>query len=97
LSQANSFSLSQNYPNPFNPSTTIIYSLPTESEVKLKIVNLLGQEVAVLVNEPKHPGQYETKWDAGNLSSGVYFYVLEAESLEGNKSFRQVKKLLLLK
>jgi photosystem II stability/assembly factor-like uncharacterized protein len=92
------FSLFQNYPNPFNPSTTITYSIPnvetlhaTSLRVMLKIYDVLGREVATLVNESKSPGNYEVKFDGSRLSSGVYFYKLAA----GN--FMETKKMLLLK
>src|SRR5204862_573609 len=70
------FSLEENYPNPFNPSTTIRYSLPTDSYVKLSIYNMLGQEISTLVNQRKGAGVYTVSWDASNVSSGVYFYRL---------------------
>lgn len=90
------FSLDQNYPNPFNPSTTIRYSIPLESEVKLRVYDLLGKEVRTLVNEKQSPGTFEVKWDGKNnrgepLSSGIYFYRLESGS------FVATKKLMLLK
>jgi hypothetical protein len=86
-----SYNLSQNYPNPFNPSTVISYSIPNESNVSLKIYNLLGQEVKTLVDESKAPGTYKVNFNAGDLSSGIYFYSLHA----GN--FYQVKKMILIK
>jgi hypothetical protein len=79
-----SFRLEQNYPNPFNPSTVIRFDVPAErgnmpaGNVKLAVYNLLGREVAVLVNERRAAGTYEVKFDAAGLSSGVYFYRLEA-------------------
>ena len=85
------FVLYQNYPNPFNPSTTIRYELPKESIVSLKIYNLLGQEVATLVNESKQPGRYQVQWNAQGLSSGVYFYRLQAGE------YVETRKLMLLK
>jgi photosystem II stability/assembly factor-like uncharacterized protein len=85
------FALDQNYPNPFNPSTTINYSLPSNEYVTLKVYNLLGEEVAILVNEEKPQGTYELKWNAPNLPSGIYFYKLQA----GN--FVETKKMILLK
>ena len=85
------YGLSQNYPNPFNPSTIINYSIPQESNVTLKIYNLLGQEVKTLVNETKAPGNYNVNFNASDLSSGIYFYSLRA----GN--YYQVKKMMLLK
>ncbi|MGA9295525.1 MAG: T9SS type A sorting domain-containing protein [Ignavibacteriaceae bacterium] len=86
-----SFKLDQNYPNPFNPSTTINFSIPRESMVSLKIFNILGQEVKTLVNENKAPGNYSIRFNANNLSSGIYFYSLKAGS------YNQVKKMMLLK
>jgi hypothetical protein len=68
------FALQQNYPNPFNPSTTIRYALPHPDHVKLEVFNVLGQRVAVLVDERKAAGRYEITFDAGALPSGVYVY-----------------------
>jgi hypothetical protein len=85
------FELAQNYPNPFNPSTTIKYSIPSESHVVLKIYDMLGREVSTLLNEEKAPGIYSVNFIAGNLPSGVYLYKLTA----GN--YTSVKKLILLK
>ena len=85
------FYLAQNYPNPCNPGTTISFSLPERSRAVLSIYNQLGQKVAELFNEEKPAGLNSIAWNAGNLSSGVYFYELKTE-----KS-RAVKKLLLMK
>jgi len=85
------YTLYQNYPNPFNPVTSIDYILPRESATTLTIYNLLGQEVANLVNRVQSAGIYSVKWDAPNLSSGVYFYMLQSGD------FVQTKKMLLLK
>jgi len=85
------FNLSQNYPNPFNPTTTIKYSVPKLSYVTLKVYDVLGSEVATLVNEEKPVGTYELSWSAANLPSGVYFYQLRVGE------FVQTKKMLLLK
>ncbi|MDX1702002.1 MAG: T9SS type A sorting domain-containing protein, partial [Melioribacteraceae bacterium] len=76
----NAIDLSQNYPNPFNPSTTISFAIPKTSEVQLNIYNILGQQVASLLNETKNAGTYKINWDASNLSSGVYIYRLRAGS-----------------
>ena len=89
----NNFSLDQNYPNPFNPSTKIRFSVKTNSLVTLKVYNILGKEVAVLLNEEKRPGEYIVDFnsDKFNLASDVYFYRLTAGS------FTSVKKMVLLK
>ena len=85
------FVLDQNYPNPFNPSTTISYALPTGSNVKLVIYNSLGQEVRTLVNGFKDAGIHKINFSALNMTSGMYFYKIEAGS------FTQVRKMILLK
>ena len=74
------FELEQNYPNPFNPTTVIGYQLPVTGNVTLKIYDLLGREITTLVNETKEAGSYEVKFDAKQLSSGVYFYQLKTSS-----------------
>jgi hypothetical protein len=86
------FSLKQNYPNPFNPSTTIEFSIPVTEFVTLKIFNLLGQEVEILVTEKLNPGIYKYNWNATGFSSGIYFYGLETK-----KGFIQYRKLILLR
>ena len=88
---AENFVLSQNYPNPFNPTTIIRFSIPFASKVNLSVYNILGEKVAVLTNGYKQAGNYEVTFNAGSLSSGVYFYRLTA----GN--FVSVKKLILMK
>jgi hypothetical protein len=86
------FSLYQNYPNPFNPSTNIRFEIPKGGQfVSLKVYNILGREVAILVNQQLNPGSYEVQWNAGKNSSGVYFYRLETVS------FTDVKRMLLVK
>ena len=85
------FNLAQNFPNPFNPSTKIEFSLPVKQEVSLKVFNLLGQEIATLLNKEMNEGTYNLNFDASSLSSGVYLYQLRA----GN--FVQTKKMTLLK
>lgn len=85
------FSLSQNYPNPFNPSTTIKYSIPAKQFVSLKVFNILGKEVAQLVNSEQAEGFYNVTFDASGLSSGVYFYKLQTGS------FTATHKMLLIK
>jgi len=85
------YNLNQNYPNPFNPSTTITYSIPKAGLATIRIFNILGQEVRVLVNQMMNPGTYNVTFDAGSLSSGVYFYSLSVDN------FTQVKKMMLMK
>ena len=90
------FALSQNYPNPFNPVTTIQFAIPSKtnvqtSNVKLVVYDIMGREVALLLNEMKEPGNYEVKFDAAGLTSGVYYYSLTAGS------FSETKMMLLLK
>jgi len=90
------YTLLQNYPNPFNPSTKIKYSIPSvetygHASVQLVVYDILGREVAELVNEQQKPGYYEVQFDASKLTSGVYFYKLQAGS------FLQTKKMILLR
>jgi hypothetical protein len=96
-----SFELSQNYPNPFNPSTTIQYSLPYASNVKVTIYNITGAVVKVLISAAQEAGVHQaimnTASNGMNLSSGVYFYSLQAVSLDGSHSFKQTKKMILMK
>ncbi|MCK7522103.1 MAG: T9SS type A sorting domain-containing protein [Ignavibacteriales bacterium] len=91
------FALLQNYPNPFNPTTRIEFSLPVESNVKLIIYNLLGQEVIRLADEQMQAGNHKFDWNAndgnGNkLTSGIYFYKLSATGINGNE-FQEIKKM----
>ena len=85
------FNLAQNYPNPFNPTTTINYSIPLVGFVTLKVYDILGREITVLVNEEKSPGNYQVIFNGGNLSSGVYLYTIHSGS------FSETKKFLLMK
>jgi len=97
ISQPTIFTLEQNYPNPFNPSTVISYQLPVISKVTLKICDVLGREVATLVNEEQSAGWKEAKWHA-NVFSGIYYYRIEAVPANNPaSSFVQVKKMLLLR
>jgi hypothetical protein len=83
--------LLQNYPNPFNPTTVIAFSLPITHHASLKVFDLLGREVAVLVDEEKPAGMHSAKWDASGFNSGVYFYRLAAGS------FSESRRLLLVR
>jgi len=91
LTTPKTYELSQNYPNPFNPSTTIEFTVPKDAAVTLKIYDVLGKEVATLVNEQKPTGTYIVNWNASNFSSGLYFYKLTAGD------FNQTKKMFLVK
>ena len=85
------FSLEQNYPNPFNPITTIKYDIVKAQDVKVIVYDILGSEIVTLVNEQQLPGRYEVKWDASNVSSGIYFYQLKT------KDYVDTKKMILLR
>jgi hypothetical protein len=85
------YALNQNYPNPFNPSTTISYSLPKVSFVRITIYDLLGAEIKSLVNEEQNPGEYKIVYDASALASGVYYYTIRAGD------FSQNRKMILMR
>ena len=102
------FSLEQNFPNPFNPQTRITYALPARSQVRLTVYNMLGQQVARLVEEPQAAGRYEARWNGQTASgspaaSGVYIYRLEASPLEAKadssplEAFAESRRMILLK
>ena len=91
LTSPKEFYLNQNYPNPFNPNTKIQFTINGIQLVSLKVFDLLGREVATLVNEEKSPGTYEVTWNALGLPSGVYFYQLRSGS------FVDTRKMLLLR
>ena len=95
------YSLSQNYPNPFNPSTTIKFALPFDSNVKLTVYNITGQVVKVLTNGMLSAGDHNVVFNYNesgvNLSSGIYFYTLEASATNNNSTFRETKKMVLIK
>lgn len=85
------YMLHQNYPNPFNPSTTISFSLHKPEKVELKVFDLLGREVAFLLNGYKPAGEHKVEFDGSNLSSGIYFYRLQTGI------YSSVKKMILMK
>lgn len=89
------FDLSQNYPNPFNPSTKINYDLPFDSKVSIKIFDMTGREVVSLVNQSQTAGYHTVSFNASNLSSGTYFYRINADG--GNQSFTKTLKMTLIK
>lgn len=90
-SKPSSFKLFDNYPNPFNPTTTISYSIPSQSSVSLKVYDILGNEVASLVDGEKPAGSYKVKFDASSLTSGTYFYTLSTDN------FKSTRKMILTK
>ncbi len=87
----NSYALRQNFPNPFNPSTTIVYTLPSESHVRLNVYNMLGSEVSILVNTRQSAGSYSVRFDASRQPSGVYYYKLTAGG------FVDIKRMVVMK
>ena len=99
------FKLYQNYPNPFNPTTTIKYSVPnvedanfaSSTNTQLIVYDILGRKVATLVNENKQPGNYEVRFNASNLPSGVYFYRLSIGSFGKTIGFEQTRKMVLIR
>ncbi|MBI5472878.1 MAG: carboxypeptidase regulatory-like domain-containing protein [Ignavibacteriae bacterium] len=98
----NSFALMQNYPNPFNPNTTIRFDIPFASKINVKIFNVLGQEVAQLVNDVVAAGQHQVVWNGTDgsgrsVASGIYFYRLNAASSADGSEFTSIKKMLLVK
>ncbi len=91
------FALAPNYPNPFNPTSSIVFQLPVASSVTLKVFSLVGEEVLTLVDERLEAGSYETKFDGTRLSTGVYFYRLEAQEVNGNRFFAKTMKMIYLR
>jgi hypothetical protein len=91
MNRPTQFVLNQNYPNPFNPVTSISYEVPAQGKVTLKVYDILGNEVATLVNEKKEAGRYQVQFGTGNLASGVYIYQLRSDN------FVQSKKMILMK
>ncbi|MBP9191689.1 MAG: T9SS type A sorting domain-containing protein, partial [Ignavibacteria bacterium] len=85
------YSLKQNYPNPFNPNTNIQYDLPTDNFVTIKIYNVLGKEIATLINENKTAGRYIVSFNASKYPSGIYYYKIKAGSYEA------IRKMMLIK
>jgi hypothetical protein len=91
------FKLEQNYPNPFNASTIISYKLAKAGHIRIKVYNITGKEIAEIVNIVLQPGTYQTRFDAQNLSSGVYLYKLEVIDRNSNNIFIETKRMLLIK
>jgi hypothetical protein len=93
------FALDQNYPNPFNPTTTIKYSVPFDSKVKIVVYNIAGEMIKELVNSVVAAGTHKVEFNLNglNLSSGIYFYTIEANAVDKSATFRETKKMVLLK
>ncbi|NWF91108.1 MAG: putative Ig domain-containing protein, partial [Ignavibacteriaceae bacterium] len=90
------YALEQNYPNPFNPSTTIRFGLPTSAHVEIKLYNAIGQEVELILNADLDAGVHETILNANQLASGIYFYMIKAQGVNGN-NFTATKRMILMK
>ena len=100
ISNPHNFEITQNYPNPFNPTTNIAFNLPADANVSIRVYDMLGREIATLVNGFQSAGSYITTWDATNgygqiVSSGVYIYRMEASPVDGSAPFAAVKKMVL--
>jgi hypothetical protein len=91
------FNLKQNFPNPFNPETRIGYTIPDESNVKVIVYNAVGVEVKEIMNARQSAGSYVVNFNGSRLSSGVYYYSIEVNNINGSKSFKNTKKMILLK
>jgi len=91
INTAVGFALAQNYPNPFNPVTEIEYTVKEQCQVQLKIYDILGNEVAVLVNEPRQPGHYKITFNAAHLATGLYFYQISMQD------YKQVRKMVVMR
>jgi hypothetical protein len=91
------FELFQNYPNPFNPTTKVKFAIPSQSKVHLSVFNILGEQIAVLNNETLEAGTHEMIWNATLLPSGTYLLKINAESLNGENTYSEVKKMMLIK
>jgi hypothetical protein len=94
------FGLQQNYPNPFNPRTGISYQLSAISDVTLRVYDVLGREIAGLVNDTQQAGTHVARWDAATVPSGVYFYRMEARPIANHGErvgFSETRKMLLIK
>jgi len=91
------FSLDQNYPNPFNPWTTLSYQLAAAGHVSVALYNVLGQQIAQVIDEVQEAGYYERVWDGSKASSGIYYARLTVTDDQGKQVYHSMKKLLLLK
>ena len=96
LGTPDKFLLEQNYPNPFNPKTVITFQTPTEGQITLKVYDVLGNEVATLLDEQKSAGSYNVELDASQLTSGIYFYQIESIRTVNCSEFSSTRKMILL-
>lgn len=92
-----SYKLSNNYPNPFNPTTLINFSIQKFSNVSIKIFDVLGREITILVDEQLSTGEYSVEFDGREIASGVYFYKINAASIDGKDHFTKTMKMVLAK
>ncbi len=91
------FKIAQNYPNPFNPSTSISVAIPSESKVRISVYSAIGKEVSVLTDGIMQTGYQTINWNASSFPSGLYYYTIEAKSIDGKNSFKETKKMVLVK
>lgn len=91
------FSLSQNYPNPFNPSTEILFTVPSQSNVTLSIFNSIGELVKILASGLVEAGEHSVNWNASKFSSGIYYLRITAKEINSGKLFNEIKKMVLIK
>jgi len=96
ITNPDAFTLSQNYPNPFNPSTSITFSLPEASNVKIVVYDVVGNKISELVNGNFATGWHKADFDASKMNSGIYLYTITAQSVNG-KSFSATRKMMLIK
>ena len=94
---ASDYYLAQNYPNPFNPNTTIQYSLPEDSHLRLTVYDILGREIAELFNGISEMGNYSIEFNGTQLENGIYYYRIQARSLDNNRIYTTTKKMTLIK
>ena len=93
----NDYQLLQNFPNPFNPKTHLTYNVPELSVVSIKVFNVLGEQVSEIINKPHETGVHQIAFDAADLSSGIYFYSMQADAVYSSNSFFDIKKMMLVK
>ena len=95
--QPEDFALRPNFPNPFNPQTTIAFAVPEPARITLVIYNVLGEKLKILADNTYRPGNYQIRFDASGLSSGLYLCRMQAEAVDGGVRFTAARKILLLR